>query len=182
MTCVVGMVDGGNVYIGADSCGSNGHDFVVRKDPKVFYNGEYLIGYTSSFRMGQILMYCELPKLKNKDSKDIFKFMVSKFIPAVRHSMKEGGYSRVNSNEECGGTFLVGVRGRLFKIESDFQVGESSSYYDTCGCGGNSALASLKTLSIIKSKTTPEERILISLKTAASIHEGVRKPFTVLKN
>jgi hypothetical protein len=130
MTCVAGMIQGGKVYIGADSCGSNGHIYSVRKDPKVFTNGKYVIGYTSSFRMGQLLMFNNLPKYSKKKDGDEFKFMVCKFVPAIRAIFKEGGYSKISSNEESGGCFLVGFRGRLFQIESDFQVAESSTGYD----------------------------------------------------
>ena len=58
MTCIVGMVDGqGTVYIGADSLAAGGYQKTIRKDAKVFTNGIAVMGYTSSFRMGQLLRY-----------------------------------------------------------------------------------------------------------------------------
>ena len=36
MTCIAGMINSGKVYIGADSCGSNGSTYSIRKDSKVF--------------------------------------------------------------------------------------------------------------------------------------------------
>jgi hypothetical protein len=55
MTCIVGIVENGKVYMGGDAAGVNGYSVRVRKDPKLFKVGEFLFGYTSSFRMGQLL-------------------------------------------------------------------------------------------------------------------------------
>ena len=57
MTCIVGVVDNGKVYMGGDSAGVGGLCIETRKQPKVFRNGDFLIGYTDSFRMGQLLQY-----------------------------------------------------------------------------------------------------------------------------
>ena len=42
MTCIVGVAKNGKVYIGADSLGSNGFTKEIRKECKVFKNGEML--------------------------------------------------------------------------------------------------------------------------------------------
>lgn len=197
MTCIVGMISDEfdekteeevtRVYIGADSCGSNGSDFTLRKDPKVFINGEFLIGYTSSFRMGQLLMYCSLPVIKKKELGDLFKFMVKRFVPAIREILKEGGYSKISSNTEAGGTFLVGVHGRLFTIQGDFQVSETYDNFAACGCGIYCAKASMMTTqSLSKSdsfKVEPntEDILTLAMESAANVMEGVRAPYTILK-
>ncbi|WP_245320978.1 hypothetical protein [Bradyrhizobium sp. NAS96.2] len=53
MTCIVGLVDKGQVFIGGDSAGVNAERLalVVRNDRKVFRNGDFVMGFTSSFRM-----------------------------------------------------------------------------------------------------------------------------------
>ena len=51
------MTHKGKVYIGADSLGSNGFTQSIRKESKVFKNGEFLIGCTSSFRMIDLLKW-----------------------------------------------------------------------------------------------------------------------------
>jgi hypothetical protein len=51
MTCIVGLVDGGRVWLGGDSAGVSGWDLTVRADRKVFRNGPYVMGFTTSFRM-----------------------------------------------------------------------------------------------------------------------------------
>lgn len=68
MTCIVGLVDQGNVWIGGDSAGVGGYDLMLRADQKVFRNGDFLMGFTSSFRMGQLLRYkLSPPKLHSDD-------------------------------------------------------------------------------------------------------------------
>jgi len=57
MTCIVGLVENGKVYIGGDSAGVAGLDITTRKDEKVFQKENMIFGFTSSFRMGQILRY-----------------------------------------------------------------------------------------------------------------------------
>ena len=57
MTCIVGLEHKGKVYIGGDSAGVAGYSLSVRADQKVFINGNFIFGFTSSFRMGQILRF-----------------------------------------------------------------------------------------------------------------------------
>lgn len=52
MTCIVGITDGHTVTIGGDSAGSDGWHVAVRSDSKVFQVGPYLMGFTTSYRMG----------------------------------------------------------------------------------------------------------------------------------
>lgn len=142
MTCIVGVTHKGRVYMGGDSAGVSGLDLTVRKDQKVFPNGEFAIGFTSSFRMGQILQYVFIPP-EIVAGESLSAFMVSRFIPAVRDTFKREGFTYVESSREHGGCFLVGVRGRLFQIDSDFQVGESIDAFAAIGCGPAYAYCSL---------------------------------------
>jgi ATP-dependent protease HslVU (ClpYQ) peptidase subunit len=180
MTCVVAMISDDTVYMGADSAGSNGWGYHIRKDPKVFYNGDFLIGFTTSFRMGQLLMFNKLPEVKLKHEKDMFKFMVKHFVPAIRNLFEAGGFSKIESNRDEGGEFLVGYGGRIFRIYGDFQVSETVNNYDAVGCGEYAAIAALRTLEMSKSKLSPSKSIKMALKCAESIHEGVKGPFLIL--
>ena len=57
MTCIVGLVDNGKIYMGGDSAGVSNLDIRIRADQKVFKTGEFIMGFTSSFRMGDLLKY-----------------------------------------------------------------------------------------------------------------------------
>lgn len=174
MTCIVGVVEEGKVYIGGDSAGVGGWDLTIRKDKKVFRSGEFLIGGTSSFRMLQLLHYSFVPPAYDADT-DLEKYMTTTFVDAIRQTFKDGGYAQKNSEQESGGNFLVGFRGRLFQIETDYQVGESLCGYDACGCGYEVARGTLY--------ATPDmqatKRVELALKAAEYHNAGVRAPFHV---
>ena len=88
MTAIVGLVKSGSVYIGGDSAGVCGTSLTVRADAKVFRKKRYVFGFTTSFRMGQLIRYSlALPKpVGNLDA-----FMSTTFIDAVRDCLKAGG-------------------------------------------------------------------------------------------
>lgn len=145
MTCIVGVVEQEVVYIGGDSAGVAGLDITNRKDPKVFKVGDFLIGCTTSFRMIQLIRFSFSPPKRHPD-KDVFEYMCTEFINEIRNCLKSGGFAEVNCSVENGGSFLVGYCGRLFKIESDFQVGESVDSFQSVGCGEPFALGALSAL------------------------------------
>ncbi len=174
MTCIVGIVENEKVTIGCDSAGVDGLSLTVRDDKKIFRNGEFLIGFTSSFRMGQLLQY-KLDPPKHHPDDDTFKYMVTEFIEAVRTCLKDGGFAEKEKEAEAGGTFLVGYKNRLFKIQGDYQVGESSHKFDACGCGEELALGSLVT----SKDQSPEKRIKEALKAAETFSAGVAAPFHI---
>ena len=174
MTCIVGLVDRDRVFLGGDSAGiASNYRLTVRADRKVFRNGSFIMGFTSSFRMGQLLAFTFNPPTP-RIGVDIMAYMVTDFIDAARARMKEGGFARVREAAEEGGTFLVGYSGRLFHIADDFQVGESIHGFDACGCGEELALGSLRST---RAWPDPEARIKEALETAETFSAGVRGPF-----
>ena len=178
MTAIVGITDGTTVVIAGDSAGVGGVVTEPRRDAKVFANGPYVIGFTSSFRMGQLLRYAFKAPIPPEDEEGLHAFMCIDFVNAVRQGLKEGGWATKNNEQEGGGDFLVGVRGRLFKIESDYHVGELLDGYSPVGCGAEIALGSLHTTS--KAEMSLEARAIAALEAAAHFSTGVRPPFTLV--
>lgn len=176
MTCIVGLAEGGRVYIGGDSAGVAGLDITTRADAKVFRNGPYVMGFTSSFRMGQLLRYGFKPPQPHADD-DLDRFMVTQFIEGTRRCLKDGGYAQVHDNTERGGTFLVGIRGRLFTVFGDYQVAEPDDGYTSVGCGEDYALGALYTA---KRSLSPTARIRAALRAAAYFSGGVQEPFQIV--
>jgi len=175
MTCIVGLLDNGTIYMGGDSAGVNCNFMLqTRKDEKVFINKEFIFGFTSSFRMGQLLRYSLVPPKRYVET-DVYSFMVNDFINSVRKCLKDGGYAQKDKEEESGGTFLVGYQGRLFEIQSDYQVAEVFENYASCGCGFDLALGSLYSTEGQK----PEDRVRIALEAAVKFNAGVRAPFNI---
>jgi ATP-dependent protease HslVU (ClpYQ) peptidase subunit len=174
MTCVVGLVENQRVYIGVDSSSVQGWTRRVSALNKVFRSGPFLISYTTSFRMGQLLEHhLKVPK-QAEDEPDM-SYMVTKFVEAARKLMKDKGYSKVESNAETGGQFLVGYRGHLYSIQNDFQVGEMVEGLDAIGTGSDYALGAMKALE----ELPPTRRIKKALQITSYFNMGVCSPFYV---
>jgi len=178
MTCIVGFISNKEVYIGGDSAGVSGLNITPRKDSKVFKRGNFLIGYTSSFRMGQLLRFKLTVPTQPPEISD-YEYMCTHFIDAVRKCLKNGGYSTVNDNKEEIGTFLVGYKTKLYMIEDDLQVAESYYNYESVGCGSQYAKGALNILDQVG--ISPEFIIEKALETAVKFNGGVRPPFIILK-
>ena len=179
MTCIVGLVSGSRVVMGADSAAVDTASLSLdlRIQPKVFRNGSFLIGYTSSFRMGQLLEHAFSPPAM-RVGQDAFAFMVAEFVPAVRRCFEVGGWARQDSGVHSGGSFLVAYAGRLFCIESDFQVAEHARGYHAIGCGDQTALGALFVTETL-STMGPVDRVMTALEAAAAGSAGVAAPFHI---
>lgn len=175
MTCIVGIVHKGKVIIGGDSAGVSGYHLCTRKDKKVFVNEGFAMGFTTSFRMGQLLAFGFKPPVPDPKA-DLMRFMVNEFVNAVRNCLKEGGYATKHSEAEKGGDFLVGYKGRLFQISSDYQVGEVVCGFDSIGCGQEFAIGALHATPGIE----PRKRVRLALEVAEKCSAGVRGPFHIV--
>lgn len=178
MTCIVGLVHEGAVWIGGDSAGVAGLSLTVRKDAKVFRNGEFLIGVSASFRVGQLLHHAFTPPPLGEGA-DIERYMVTGFVDAVRECLKAGGHAERDNDNESGGNFLVGVRGRLFRIEEDYQVAETHLPFTAIGCGRDLAKGALLALRLVGSAKSPRDQVEIALQVAEQQSVGVRGPYTI---
>lgn len=182
MTCIVGLEhDNGMVSIGGDSAGVNSWlQIRIRVDEKVFINGPMIFGFTSSFRMGQLLRYSLSIPEQLPSQTDDYKFMCTAFIDAVRKCLKDGGYAKTKDGEESGGTFLVGYKGKLYRVDDDFQVGRTVRNFEACGCGMDFALGAM--VSTMGQPMSAEDRITRALEAAAQFSAGVAPPFLVLSS
>lgn len=211
MTCIVGFSNGKTVWIGSDSAGSTTDTIeIVRSPKKVFQVGEMLIGYCGSIRMGQILQ-CHLdmaslpvqPKKSKKYPTDM-DYLIKVFVEEVREKFKTFGFTSTygeDNNQEYGGFFLVGYRGRLYKVESDFHISRRSPCLcghsennplkkqitiDSLGSGAPFAIGSLETsfssFSLIAADLkAPEGALYLALEIAGRCCTSVAGPFEVLR-
>lgn len=172
MTCIVALAEKNVVYMAGDSAGVAGLNITIRDDSKVFANGPFIMGFTTSFRMGQLLRFKFSPPVQ-KDNDD-YKYMVTHFIDEARKCFQDNGYK----DGRTGGSFLVGYKGKLYDIDDDFQVGIDNAGYSAVGCGANIALGSLFST---KGKA-PKERLKIALEAASKFSAGVAPPFRYVNN
>ena len=181
MTCIVGIEHETGVYIGGDSAGIAGWELTVRADPKVFRVGEFLYGIAGSFRMGNLLRYAFVPPPPPKKRKHLDAYMVTAFIDTLRAVVEAGGTREKKNEVESlhNSSFLVAVRGRLFEIDSDFQVGRPASGYAAIGCGSSVALGALHALVVGVGLTHPTDCVAAALRAAEAHNIGVRGPFII---
>lgn len=178
MTCIVGVETPDGVVIGADSAGVSGYSICIRADEKVFRSGDFVFGFTSSFRMGQLLRYkltpprAPAPSAKQAERD---RWMTSEWIDAVRQTLKTGGYAEVENNVESGGLFLVGWRRTLYIVGDDFQVARPLSGEWAVGCGSDLALGAL-----FCARGQPRARVRKALGAAAAHSGGVAPPFRIV--
>lgn len=176
MTCIVGMIDeDGTVVMGGDSAGVNrSEDLQVRKDPKVFINGQFIIGVCGSWRINQLLRFSTFPVFNPGD--DPVRFLAMEFAPALRAILKDEKDDEANKPD-----FLIGFSGRLFHIYTDLQVSEESNPYEAAGTGARFARGALYAL--VQANPDWDTRCWVetALEASERFCSGVCGPFTILR-
>lgn len=169
MSTVVGIVEDGKVYIGADSLASTEDgDARPMKCKKIFKNGPYLFGFIGSVRGGQVLYphYFKPPKDIMDLPDAIIEQLTQKGCLAVGEQQQ--------SLQACN--FLIGYKKKLYEILIDFQLTEIESY-SAIGSGSYYAFGSLHTTEKMKEEFTPLMRMELALEAAEEFSTGTRRPF-----
>lgn len=178
MTCIIAVEHDGKVYMGGDSLELCGLD--IERAPKVFVSGEFIVGSTGSVRFGQLIEF-NLFYPERTDGDSDMGYIVQRLIPAIRQCAKDHGYTKIESNvEKLKDILLIGYRGKIYKIHSDFSVQHPSRLFCAVGCGEDFALGAMFTLTSHKSVADVERNILSALKTAGEFCAGVSGPYYVL--
>lgn len=174
MTCIVGIEAPDGALLAADSISSNGADMCVRADRKLIRLGPYALGFTSSWRFGDILRYqLVLPPPPRRGN--VHRHLVREVVPALRKALTENGFA-TKDPENPGGAFLMAVQGRVFTIHADLQVGRSAHGYDALGSGSAVAMGALAALP----DAEPRARARASLVAAERHTPFVRRPWRFL--
>lgn len=144
MTCICALVKNNHVWMAGDLCGSNGFTKKVYPDTKVFMNGDFILGYTSSFRLGQILQYnwSQPARLEGLTDREYLQLDV---IESFRECFNRFGYGVKDGLEDVGGNFLIGYKGCIYEMQPNFSVLKHEDFASV-GSGGDFADASLAIL------------------------------------
>jgi ATP-dependent protease HslVU (ClpYQ) peptidase subunit len=177
VTCVVGIAQGNAVTIGADSAGWDGSTLMVGAAQKVFRNGPLLIGYTTSFRIGNLLRYA-LRVPTHRDDQPDDSYLVNDLVDAIRQCLKAGGVAKKENEVESAGELLVGYRDSLYVVASDYSVLRPRDQYAATGCGYQFALGSL--WQTATTRLGAESRVFQALGAAEHFDGRVRSPLDVL--
>jgi ATP-dependent protease HslVU (ClpYQ) peptidase subunit len=162
------MIENGKVTIGGDSAGSNTHHVRHILNPKVFRNGEFIMGCTTSWRVMQLLEFSL--KLPPVGDTEIYKYMCTTFIKKVRKCFEKGGVTD-------GATFLVGHKNRLFRVENNFQVTENGEGIDACGSGEEYGLGAMKVIKDLNIDESTVIKIRKALDVVSLWSPGVNPPY-----
>lgn len=175
MTCIVAIGDGTSVVMGGDSAAVCDQDITLTAHPKVFAKGGWLIGYTWSFRMGQLLEHAwEPPRFPGGS---VHGWLCTDVMESLRTLFESVGFGRVENAESKGGQFLLGWRGRVYRVGSDYSVIERDPCEAAVGCGEGYALGALHATR----GQPPYDRIASALAAAEEHSTGVAGPFTILE-
>lgn len=182
MTCIVGIVHEGVVYMGGDSAAADPTSLALRilTDPKVFVNDALVIGCCSSLRILQLMQHSlDIPD--KPERKDDLAYLITDVMDAVRAMHKDkGSGKKENELETHDSHFLIGYNGCIYYVEDDFQVYRTPDSFAAIGCGADLALGAL--YATRNSLMGPKERIYLALEAAAAYSAGVRAPFHILKH
>jgi len=141
VTCIVGVRDERGVTLAGDSLGVSGMSIRTRVDPKVFLIKPWLAaGFTTSFRMGQILRFHVTTPPKPPKRGGEYAWAVKRYVPAIRSALEQ---HCCKPDDKGGPTFLLAIGTELFTVYGDFQVGHHHDDYAACGGGEDFAIAAL---------------------------------------
>jgi ATP-dependent protease HslVU (ClpYQ) peptidase subunit len=113
VTTIIGVVKNGHVILGADSqVTSQSRPNMHPKMQKITNNNGYLIAGSGDSTPCDILQHIFIPPVPTiAERKDLYKFMITKFVPAMREALDENGYKLDGVDKDAG-----------FEIDSDFSV------------------------------------------------------------
>jgi len=144
MTCIVAFkTEEGHSIIAGDYMASNGHHFNKVANSKVFNKSESCaIGYTSSFRMGQILEhYWTLPPRVEGQTAE--NFVNVTLVESIRAIFKTYGYGTKDGLEDLGGTFILLYEDRIYCMQFNYSLLDYDSEIIAIGSGTDAALGAI---------------------------------------
>lgn len=182
MTCIVGLADGKNVWIGGDSLTGNSDYNMTMRNPKVIKREvgelEIIFGGSGTHRGGYLIEKMTFPEFVK--GTDVEEYIGIHLVNSIRETYRNNGYLTLDNNkEEHDCTFLFGIGGRLFGLWSDFGIVESQEGYWAIGSGMYLALGSLYTTRTMDIK--PFERVNMALFAAIAHNPYVCSPIHIEK-
>jgi 20S proteasome alpha/beta subunit len=176
MTCIVGYVEkDGAVYMAADSAASDGESVCIRKDTKLFILRDILVGFSGSYRVGQILRYAnDIPR--QQKYQDDHEFLCTSFVDFLIETLEDSRALQTdNGTASLGETnLLVGYKGTLYHIDADAQVGMDDLPYCSIGSGHQYATGAMYALEGYR--MSPKKRLEKAIMAAADNSTGVLPP------
>lgn len=145
MTTIVGVCKNGNVTMGADSQvtidSTRVNSLIMEKITK---NNGYLIAGSGDAGPCDILQHIFIPPIPTaNERKNLYKFMITKFVPAMRECLEENDYKTDPSDKDSGFSMLIAFDGEIFDISDDYSVLVSEDGIYGVGNGSKWAMGAL---------------------------------------
>jgi ATP-dependent protease HslVU (ClpYQ) peptidase subunit len=128
--------------------------------------------------MGDILRYNFTPP-PIEAGEDENEYLVKDFIPELIKCFEEHSFAKNKDGTKSGGSFLVGLRNRLFNVQDDFSVLEPSCGYISVGSGQEFAMGAMYAQP--KPIDAPSEAVLLAIKAASEFSTTVGGPAAYIK-
>jgi hypothetical protein len=182
MTCIVGYIHKGVVYLGFDSHMNAGWTQGV-PPPKVFSVASphrILVGCAGDIRLANIIRYgLSFTPEQSAQSPDE-RWMHTVFVDAVRQAATAGGYTITHEGRVSLGqnNLLIATLGKLYSLHDDFCLIPITRPYHAVGSGGMVAMGALFQMEQDQA-LTPESRVLQALTAAAGLAISVAAPFHI---
>jgi len=151
MTCIISFERDNKIIIAGDKKASNSATGSNVKEPKIFEKKKFMIGYTSSFRMGQILKHIWTPPSKKEDQ-TIDNYLYTDVINSLRQVFEVNNFGESDTT----GTFILVYKNRKFIYQSDNSLLEYEDNVISTGSGEEIAFGSVKALIDIKTLSIKE--------------------------
>jgi len=170
VTCIVGITNGKNVYIGGDRGASDEESIVSLTKPKVYVRGDWIFAYSGSLGTGQLMQCITMPEVEELDPFIVLRMDIVQELKSAIESFGTG-------DSDHTAEFLIGCKGRLFELSTaDWSVAEVNE--TALGSGGAFAMGSLHTT---YSYNIPiEERIELALDSAITYSPTCQGPMDIL--
>jgi len=175
MTCIVGLVEQGVLYLGGDSISVSSYNKTLNRDSKVFVRNGLLFGTCGHIRLRNLLQYrLDIPLYTGNDP---MTYLVNELLEAIRACFKDEGFAQEEKGRECfEGRILLGFERELYIIGGEYNIGRSANAYCAIGVGEEYAYGSLYTTE--QMGLEPVERLRMALEAAAFHNTDVSAPFT----
>jgi len=178
LTCIVGVIEDGEVWLGADGRSTAGDSVTSCINRKMARVGPLLIGVSGMPRVQQIIAHDF--KCPEYSGGDVMAYLCREVVPAIRERLTARDAIFEDKDDGCqnfGSHFLIACQGQLFMMDGNSAVYESQRSIECIGSGADVAFGYL----LGNTRDEPEQRIKGALRAASEVLNSCGPPFYVEK-
>lgn len=162
MTTLAAIEGNGWAVFASDSQSSDDSGFVaMMPGGKAFDNQGIIIAGAGQVRGINILEHAFVAPTVNMKFPD--KYITNTFIPAMRKSFQDAGYEyrREDTSVENDNVWLIGVKGKIYRIEEDYSWERNDNGLYVAGSGERFALGALEAMKAYKARNITEAKMYL---------------------